>query len=266
MPSISAAINLQHTLDSGQIFRYWKEDDGYRIVHGNHAFFVSVKDNQIRFRDIPKSKLISFFRLDDDYSSILKEMSKDTTITSAIKKYPDLRLLRQDPWECTISFLCSSATNIPRIKRDLENIARTFGCEKEGFYLFPKIGEIDNLNKIKKCGTGFRARYLYEANNTITPSFFTKLKQKSYEEAKAMLMELPGIGPKVADCILLFSLDHLNAFPIDVWMEKVLRENYRNHIKTKKANHNQLHAFAQNYFKPYAGYAQQFLYHWRRML
>lgn len=246
MPTKS--IDLQHTLDSGQVFRYHKENDGYRVIHGNHAFFV---DNNLEFKDIPASEFDSFFRLDDDYNKILKQISSDPIVNLSIKQYPGLRLLRQDPWECTISFLCSSATNIPRIKRDLNNIARTFGQERNGFHLFPRIGEIDNLQKLQQCGTGYRAKFIHVVNNTVTQSFFNKLKKQPYEDAKASLMELPGIGPKIAECILLFSLDHLNAFPIDTHIQKVVNEHYKNQNP-------------QEYFSPYAGYAQQFLYHWRR--
>ena len=262
MKKITATVNLKHTLDKGQIFRYWSEENGYRIIHGKNAFFVEKRGKSILFDGIGKAELKSFFRLDDDYEKIIKTINKDSIIANARGKYPGLRILRQDPWECTISFLCSSATNIPRIKRDLNSIAQTFGEEKDGFFLFPKIGEIDGEKKLRECGTGFRAKYIAEVNDTVTPPFFKHLKTKPYEEAKARLMELPGIGPKVADCILLFSCNHLNAFPIDTWGEKILKEDYRQH---PKANYTKLSAFAQSYFSPYAGYAQQFLYHWKRM-
>ena len=249
-------INLPRTLESGQIFRYEQIQNGFRINHGQDSFTLSHD----KIEGISKVKFNSFFRLDDDYTTILNKIAKDETITTAIQQYNGLRLLRQDSWECTVSFLCSSATNIPRIKRDLNNIAQTFGEKKEGFHAFPKIGEIDNLEKLKKCGTGFRAKYIHEVNNSVTKSFFTKLKRLKYEDAKEKLMELPGIGPKVADCILLFSLEHLSAFPIDTWMEKVLTENYGR----KKRNYNHLSQFARGYFGEFAGYAQQFLYHWKR--
>jgi N-glycosylase/DNA lyase len=251
-------INLQHTLDSGQIFRYHKENDGYRIIHHKHAFFVSIKNNKLFSKDIPIIKCNNFFRLDDDYEQVKNKINKDKTIGEAISKYKGLRLLRQDPWECTVSFMCATATNIPRIKRDLNNIAEKFGEQKNEFHLFPKIGEIDSVKKLQQCGTGYRAKYIHAVNNMLTVSFFRKLKKQSYEDAKIELMKLPGIGPKVADCILLFSLDYLNSFPIDTWTEKVIKENYT------KGNQKQLAEFAQNYFSPYAGYAQQFLYHWRR--
>lgn len=254
---MNTSLNLPHTLDSGQIFRYERTRTGFRIHHGQNSFTVS---DDFKVNGISLSKAKSFFRLDDDYLKMLQSVNKDETINNAINTYHGLRLLRQDPWECTVSFLCSSATNIPRIKRDLNNIAKTFGEQKDGFHAFPKLGEIDNLELLKKCGTGFRAKYIYEVNNTLTPSFFNKFKRLKYEDAKEELIELPGIGPKIADCILLFSCDHLSAFPIDTWMEKVLVENYNK----RKNNYNPLSEFARNYFGENAGYAQQFLYHWKR--
>jgi len=250
-------INIPATLDSGQIFRYWKEDDAYRIVHGKHSFLVRA-DNS--FSGISKENFSSFFRLDDNYKSILSALQQDKTVGAAIAAYPDLRLLRQDTWECLVSFLCSSATNIPRIKRDLNNIAQAFGSEKEGVHLFPEIGEINNVEKLRKCGTGFRATYIHAVNNIVTTSFLHKLKKLRYEDAHAALMELPGVGPKIADCVLLFSCDHLSAFPIDTWMQKVLVEHYGKRKKT----YEHLSAFARGRFGEHAGYAQQFLYHWKR--
>ncbi len=258
---LTTPVNLQHTLDSGQLFRYRQEGDGYRILHGRDAFFVRTDGRQLHFDGITQGRLARFFRLGDPYTSIISRLRSDTTLQMALQQYHGLRLLRQEPWECTVSFLCSSATNIPRIKRDIGMIAKTFGREKGGFFLFPRIGEIDSLARLKKCGTGFRAEYIHAVNTTVTKAFFRKLMRLAYEDAKAALMELPGIGPKVADCILLFSLEKLNAFPIDTWTERALREHY---LRKPKATHRELTAFAQRHFAPYAGYAQQFLYHWIR--
>ncbi len=259
--NVRYAVNsLIHTIESGQIFRYRQEQDSFRIIHGQDSFKLSLNDGTIIASGISKAKLNTFLRNDDDYSSILKNLPTNPPLCAAITKFNGMRLLRQDPWECTISFLCSTATNIPRIKRDLNNIAQTFGEEKEGIFLFPKIGEIDSEEKIRRCGTGFRAKYIHAVNSIVTRSFFNKLRKLPYGDAKADLMQLPGIGPKVADCILLFSCDHLSAFPIDTWMKKVLQEDYLR----KEKSYAQLSQWAGSYFGKNAGYAQQFLYHWKR--
>ena len=251
-------MHIQSTLESGQIFRHWKEGTGYRVVHGKHSFYVDDHG----YSGIHSTDFDSFFRMDDDYAAIIPAIAKDDVIKSAIAAYPGLRLIRQDPWECTVSFLCSSATNISRIQRDLNNIARVFGEEKNGVHYFPKIGAIDDEKKLRECGTGYRAKFIQAVNGMVTPRFFAQLKKMDYSDAHDALMELPGIGPKIADCILLFSCDHMSAFPIDTWMEKVLVEHYGR----KKGNYTSLSAFARSHFGEYAGYAQQFLYHWKRNL
>jgi|SRR3989344_3382681 len=248
-------INISATLESGQLFRYWKERDGYRVVHGKHSFYVDTHG----YSGIKTDDFNHLFRLDDNYEAILSSI-RDAHVGAAITAYPGLRVLRQDPWECLVSFLCSSATNIPRIKRDLNAIARTFGSERDGVHLFPQIGEIDDVEKLRNCGTGFRAKYIAAVNDTVTAGFLNKLRKLRYEDAHAALMELPGVGPKIADCVLLFSCDHLSAFPIDTWMEKVLVEDYGK----KKKTYAHLSSFARERFGDYAGYAQQFLYHWKR--
>ena len=263
MTLIIKDFNLKHTLESGQFFRYSLHEGWYYIITRDKVFRAKQEGNKLHYEGSSEAFVKQFFGLNDNYTIIKRKLHKDPILALAMKKYSGMRIIHQDPWECTVSFLCSSATNIPRIKRDLNNIAQTFGRQKNEFFIFPRVGEIDSLQKLRKCGTGFRAKYIYAINNTVTPSFFKKLKKKPYHKAKASLMELPGIGSKIADCILLFSLDHLNAFPIDVWIEKALKENY---TKNKKVNNKQLLSFAQDHFKPYAGYAQQFLYHWRRSL
>ena len=250
-------INISATLDSGQLFRYWKEKEGYRVVHGSYSFYVSENNE---FSGIPAVDFHSFFRLDDDYDAVLSAIIKDDLMNNAVASFPGLRLIRQNPWECTVSFLCSSATNIPRIRRDLNNIARMFGTEKDSVYFFPKIGQIDDVKKLRDCGTGFRSKYIAAVNDMVTSRFFARLKRMNHEDAHDALMELPGVGPKIADCILLFSCDHLSAFPIDTWMEKVLFGHYGQ----RKRNYKHLSSFARTYFGEYAGYAQQFLYHWKR--
>jgi len=251
-------MHTQSTLESGQLFRYWKERNGYRVVHGAHSFYVDDHG----YSGIHSVDFNSFFRMDDDYGAIVAAITKDDVMRRAVAAYPGLRLIRQDPWECTVSFLCSSATNIPRIQRDLNNIARVFGHENNGVHYFPKIGEIDDVEKLKQCGTGYRAKFIHAVNGIVTRRFFLQLKKMDYETAHDALMELPGIGPKIADCILLFSCDQMSAFPIDTWMEKVLVDNYGR----RKRTYTHLSSFARDYFGDYAGYAQQFLYHWKRNL
>ncbi len=256
--TIPSQLHIKHTLESGQFFRYIDINGTFRIIFKKNIFSVKQEDNILHFEGISKNELINFFALQDDYSSQIASISKDPQIQNAVQMYPGLRILNQDIWECMIAFLCSSASNIPRIKTTLKYIAKNFGEEKEGNYLFPRVGEIDNFQKLSLCKAGYRAKFIYDVNTIVIKSFLAKLQKKEYEDAKANLIELPGIGEKIADCILLFSCHKLNAFPVDVWIERLMKEKY---FPRKNVSINEIRTFAQKKFYPYAGYAQQFLYH-----
>lgn len=191
---------------------------------------------------------------------------RDPALTSAVKRYSGLRILKQDPWECTIAFLCSQFSNIKKIKKNLECIAQQFGkpiiFKGKSFFTFPKPGEINDTAKLKACAVGFRAKYILGVNEQVSDAFFTRLHPLPYERAKEKLIELPGIGEKVADCILLFSLGFTEAFPVDVWMERALKETY---FKGKKVSFKNMAAFGRQRWGKFAGYAQQYLYHWQRL-
>jgi len=259
-------FNLSHTLDSGQFFCYMFEDGWYWLVTRGKAFRVQQDGSNLRFEGASARFVRHFFGLDEDYARIKRELSKDPALATAIRKYPGLRILKQDPWECTIGFLCSQFSNIKKIKLNMECIAQRFGrkvvFKGRKFYTFPKPGEINDLAKLKKCAVGFRAKYIIGVNKQVSDAWFAKLRKLSYEKAKEKLVELPGIGEKVADCILLFSLGFTESFPVDVWMERVVREMYLN---GKKIQLRKMGAWGRDKWGKLAGYAQQYLYHWRRL-
>lgn len=263
MPKIVVKdFNLEHTLLCGQLFRVSKIKDWYYVVVRNCIFRVrQLSDNQLEFYGVDKEFLSHYFALDEPYSAMLKQIRKDRHLCRAIKKYHGLRIVRQDPWECLISFICSSAANIPKIKLNLDLLARFSGKEIEfnGFewFSFPEPGKLNDYDKILLAKTGFRAKYIKAANDIISESFLMSLKKLPYLEAKESLKQIPGVGDKVADCVLLFSLDFTEAFPIDTWIKKILQRFY---FKNKMVSNKQLRGFAVNYFGRYAGYAQQFLY------
>ena len=256
MPTIvTNSFNLKHTLESGQLFRFQKNKQAYLVQHRDKIFEIKQRKNKIYTNE--KRRFIKhFFRLDEDHDLILNKINKDETINKAINKYQGLRLMRQDPWECIISFLCSSASNIPKIKKNIELLSKFFGkpmeYNKTTYFAFPEVNKLNNIKKIKAAATGFRAGYIYKTNKLVSSKFLNKLKRLSFNHAKNRLITFPGVGEKIADCILLFSLNHLNAFPIDTWMKKGLQKHYPT-ITPK------------SYFGKYAGYAQQYLYHYWRL-
>jgi len=250
-------FNLQHTLDSGQFFRYEKAGEWYTCQERDKTFKIRQQGNTLEFEGTDKEHVKRLFGLNQNYDNIIKKLSKDKTLLPAIKKYLGLRVMERDPWETLVSFQCSIFSNIKKIKLNMNCIVREFGHGK-----FPNPGEINDLQKIKKCATGFRAKYIFAANSMVNDAYFEKLKKKKYEDAKMALMELPGIGEKVADCICLFSLDKMEAFPVDVWIERIMTKLYFDGKKTKVK---EIRQFAKERWGELAGYAQQFLYHWGRM-
>ena len=221
--------------------------------------------------------LRQIFRQNDNLEKIIKSISKDKIVKIAVKKFQGLRILRQDPFQCLISFIVSSNSNIPKIKNNLENISKKFGkkikFQNQEFFLFPNPKKLAkaSINEITSCGVGYRAKFIKEAAKIIDLKEidFDYLKKCNYQDAKENICQIPGVGGKVADCVLLFSLDKLEAVPLDRWIIRILEKYYlkKFEITTKtitEKQYNILHKKIVNYFGPYAGYSQQFLFKMER--
>jgi len=231
------------------------------VTARDRIFRVCQSADQLEFQGADREFLTSFFALDEPYPHILAEINKDSFIDEAIRKYRGMRIVRQDAWECLISFLCSSAANIPKIKINIETLSQFFGKRIRAFgfegFAFPNPGKLDDYEKIVQAKTGFRAKYIKAVNDLVDEALLTSLKKMPYLEAKRALKSLPGVGDKIADCVLLFSLNFTEAFPVDTWIKKILRKWYFNNEDVPEQ---QLQDFGIRYFGKYAGYAQQFLY------
>ncbi|MBM4338848.1 MAG: DNA-3-methyladenine glycosylase 2 family protein [Deltaproteobacteria bacterium] len=258
-------FSLRDTLECGQFFRFTKAIDTY-IVHSSGRIFSLFQKGDFLFYDgIDETFLRDFFRLEDDLETILREIDCDSIIHLAIQKQQGLRLIRQDPWECLFSFLCSSAKAIPHIRTMIELLCKSSG-EKVTHgdyvgYCFPEPQSIKNGFQLESIKAGFRTHYLVNANQCIDRNQLVELKNLSYQDAKKRLMTISGVGKKVADCVLLYSLDFLEAFPIDTWIKKGLQKAYFN---GEKVGEKKMEEFVRNHFGPYAGYAQLYLYHYWR--
>ena len=267
------SIDIDNSINSGQVF-LWKKDgsDWYGI---NGQDILKINKNAV-IKSIQNSKT-DFFRKNDNMQEIIKSISKDKTVKEAIKQYEGLRIFKQDPFQCMISFIISSNSNIQKIKNSLEKITKKFGVKIEiqnkEFFLFPKPEKLAkaSIEEIKKCGVGYRAPFIKQAAEMVFSKKidFKYLEKLDYKEAKKNICLIPGVGNKVADCILLFSLNKLEAFPLDTWMIKILEKYYSNEFKieTKTITQKQyeiLHEKIVNYFGPYCGYAQQFLFKMER--
>jgi N-glycosylase/DNA lyase len=258
-------FSLKHTLECGQFFRFTKILDTYIIQSSDRIFSLRQIGNLLFYDGIEEPLLIHFFRLDEDLDSILKEVDQDSMIDQAIKKYRGMRLIRQDPWECLLSFLCSSAKAVSHIRCIIEHVCKSSG-EKVvwGDYLgyrFPEPQSIRNPLQLESARAGFRTNYLVNASRSVDRNQLLLLKDLSYNMAREKLMQLSGVGKKVADCTLLYSLDFLEAFPMDTWIKKGLQKIY---FRGRNAGEKAMEKFVSNHFGPCAGYAQLYLYHfWR---
>ena len=267
------SINIDNSINSGQVFLWEKNGNDWYGINGQDILKIN-KDGIIK--SLLNSKT-NFFRKNDNMQEIIKSISKDEIVKKSVKQYVGLRIFKQDPFQCMISFIISSNSNIQKIKSSLEKISKKFGTkvkiQNKEFFLFPKPEKLANasIEEIKKCGVGYRAPFIKQASKMIVLKKinFKYLEKCDYQEAKKKICVIPGIGNKVADCILLFSLNKLEAFPLDTWMIKILEKYYSNqfNIETKTITEKQyqiLHEKIVNYFGPYCGYAQQFLFKMER--
>ena len=260
-------INLNDTINSGQVFLWEKFDSKWYGVNGKKILILEEKLDT-NCRDIH-----NFFRFSDDFQKIKKQLSKDKVVKEAIGNFPGMRILRQDPFQCYISFIVSSNSNIPNIQTRLQKLCLRFGEKKvirgKEFFLFPESEKLANssIADIEKCGLGYRSKYVKEAAIAVNKGIidFSSLKKLNYQDARDVLCQVFGIGKKVADCILLFSLDKLEAVPLDRWVLRILQKYYSEEfqITTKSITdktYDDLHDKIVEHFGKYAGYAQQFLF------
>ena len=269
----NSKVNLDQTINSGQVFLWKKIDKKWFGIDGERVLIL--EDFQKFEKNLEYE--FNFLRLDDEFEIISKDLKNDKIVRKALKLFPGLRLLRQDPFQCYISFIVSSNSNIPNIKSSLQKLCKTFGKSKmvdgKEFFLFPEPSDLANASvlDIKKCGLGYRAKAVKNASLSVVNGEidFDSLKKIDYHAAKEELIKVFGIGNKVADCILLFSLEKLEAFPLDRWMLRILQKYYSKEfqISTKtitEKTYNQLHENIVEHFGSCAGYAQQFLFKMER--
>jgi len=259
--------NIEDTINSGQVFLWKKINSKWYGINGKKTLILEDK------LDVKSREIHNFFRYDDDFQKIKKQLSKDNVMKKAISNFPGMRILRQDPFQCYISFIVSSNSNIPNIQTRLQKLSQRFGERKmiDGieFFLFPKPEKLANASiaDIAKCGLGYRTKYVKKASIAVDKGMinFSSLKKLDYQEARDSLCQVFGIGKKVADCILLFSLDKLEAVPLDRWVLRILQKYYSKEfqITTKtitEKTYDDLHDKIVDHFGKYAGYGQQFLF------
>ncbi len=244
----------------GQAFRWKKNNDGslHGIVDGK-VTDIFQKENVIIFRNTSEEDFESlwkeYFDIDTDYKNYCRILSTDENIKAACKEYYGIRILRQKPWEALCSFIISQNNNIPRIMGIIDRLCEIFG-EKigENDYSFPSYESLKDITAedLSPLRAGFRNKYIVDAVQKLCSGEIDleKIKEMSIEEARKELMKIKGVGAKVAECTLLYGFGRMEAFPIDVWVKKIMSEMYP--------------AGLPDCCKNIEGIAQQYLFHWRR--
>ena len=274
------SFELADIFDCGQCFRWNKQEDGsYTGIFKGNVMNVQKQGDTVIFKGICtgdiKEIVEEYFDLNRDYEKLKEELSKiDNNIKVSIEYGKGIRILNQDLWEMIISYIISANNNIPRIKGIIERMSKRYGKEiewnGEKYYTFPTIEELKDVTveDYRNLGTGFRDIRLYETVKMISDG---KIKLDELQEnpdtheVREQLLTLSGVGPKVADCILLFStLKRFEVFPIDVWVRRVMNELYIKNEDETKVNKKEIEKIAQDKFGNLAGLAQQYLFYWKR--
>ena len=275
-------FNLKDIFECGQCFRWNEEENGsYTGIWKENVVNIKKEGENFVFTGICKNKnleeeIYHYFDLDRNYEQIKKELSKkDEYMKTSIAYGKGIRILNQDLWETIISFIISANNNIPRIKGIIERLSKTYGNKiewngKTEYYTFPTPMQLKDVTvkEYRKLGLGFRDIRLYETTKMILEGKVDLQELKNNPnttEVREKLLTLSGVGPKVADCILLFSdLKRLEVFPIDVWVRRVMNDLYIRNEDETKVNKKQIEKIAKEKFGNLAGLAQQYLFYWRR--
>ena len=253
-------LDIELCLFCGQAFRWKKNSDGsfHGVVEGK-AVDIEQNENEIIFRNTSEEDFKclwkEYFDLDSDYKSYCEIISADENIKKACEEYYGIRILHQKPWEALCSFIISQNNNIPRIMGIIDRLCENFGEKiSENDYAFPTYKDLENITaeELAPLRAGFRNKYIADAVEKLCSGEINleKIKEMPIEEARTELMKIKGVGAKVAECTLLYGFGRKEAFPVDVWVKKIMSEIYPDGLP--------------GCCKNIEGIAQQYLFHWRR--
>lgn len=266
--------DLAATLESGQVFHWHREGDAFHGLIGDRPVWVRQPAPDLVEVEAGAEALVSsYLALDHDFTKIRRTLPKgDTHLRRALRYAPGIRILRQPKWECLATFITSSMKQVAHIRQISLTLRERFGATittREGVTLhaYPTPAALANAGEkaLRECALGYRAGFLHQTAQLIASGEFDleAVSALPDEEALLRLCELPGVGPKIAQCTLLFAYERLGVFPIDVWIERALRELYFPDAGAKVTSR-MLKEFAHDHFGPYRGYAQQWIFHHAR--
>ena len=262
-----------HTFECGQCFRWHREADGsYTGVVRGRVANVAYTPGELVLNNVPPEDFeqiwFDYFDLDRDYGEVKKAVAIDGIMQKAVEFGGGIRLLRQEPWETLISFILSSNNRIPRIMKIIEDISRLYGSELKyrgrKYHAFPDVQSLAacSLEQIEACRAGYRCGYIQRTAADVATGVFDLQKPAGLDTSSARnyLLQLHGVGSKVADCMLLYSGTKYDVFPTDVWVRRVMEELYFK----REAGFKEIQQFAAEKFGEYAGIAQQYLFYYAR--
>lgn len=266
-------FDLHNVFECGQCFRWNKTETGSYIgvAFGKVREVDKINNDLIMYNTCLKEFYEiweDYFDLKRDYSDIKEVLSTDPVLKESIEFGSGIRILRQDPFELTISFIISANNRIPMIKKAIQNICEKWGnkIEYKGgeYYTFPSLGQLNNVTveELEKCSTGFRAKYIADTVKKICNKEMNliEIKELNDDECHKKMQEFMGVGPKVADCIILFSMQKYSVFPVDVWVKRAMQHFYL----APEVSLPKIRKFARDKFGELSGFAQQYLFYWAR--
>lgn len=263
-------IDLDQTLGCGQTFRWRRGVDGtWRGPIGDCLVALRTSGQWLHADGDPKrgdlkARVGTYLRGGDDIAEVQSELSKDPIMARGAGAVAGLRIVKMGEWECLASYALATYANVPRISHMIEELASRYGDPiAEGVHAFPSVERMREASvaELRRCGLGYRAEYLAGICQAVDEGRLAEMRAMPDDELRDALLELPGVGEKVADCVSLFGFGRLGAFPIDVWMQRALLRLYG-----VKGSYSRLREFATERFGGYAGYAQEYLYYNERTL
>ncbi|MBU1158228.1 MAG: hypothetical protein KKE24_02705 [Candidatus Thermoplasmatota archaeon] len=263
-------LDLDLTLGCGQVFRWSRTGRGDWIGPiGRHLVTLGWENGRLSVSAQPgetrmPARVSEFLRASDDIMEIQSTLSGDSVLSSGLERFRGLRIVKMDEWECLASYVLATYANIPRIAKMIDEVSMRFGHEiVDGVRSFPSPSDLReaSVGELQKCGLGYRAKYLHSISRCIDRAEIRRLKLLEYRDLRRELMTLPGVGEKVADCVSLFGFGKLDAFPIDVWIERAISRLFN-----LEGSYKTIRGFATQRWGDFAGYAQEYLYFNERAL
>jgi N-glycosylase/DNA lyase len=267
---VARDFNLDQTLDCGQVFHWRREGSGWIGAIGEHGFLVEQRGEKLIVPQGLQAVAAHYFALDHPLAAIAATFPDDPAMNAAREFCAGMRIVRQPAWECLATFITSSMKQVAHIAQISHTLRRRYGRRIDWagpeLFAYPTVEAMAALTEeeLRSCALGYRAKNLLGAARMIAEGQvdLAVVAGMDDEAARGELCRLPGVGEKVANCTLLFGFERVRAFPIDVWIERFLREIY--FPRKRKVTARRLKEFSDSYFGEYGGYAQQYLFHYAR--